>query len=300
MQDLVRWIAAHPVAVLIAAVIPLLLLIGLLSLLLQRLRQPLWRWLLYRWQRLARHEVVRAQLRRFPQLGGIEPPAAQTGGYLLLDLIFGFALALGAATAFFTLADEIGIDEGMGRFDRALAAELATSTTPEMLQAFAAMTHLADVEVQAAICVGVAGLLLWRGRRLLVVTWVAAIAGNGLLTRLLKWIFGRDRPLHDHGIALAQGWSFPSGHASGAMAVYGMLGYLLIRATPRLWHLPITLTAAAVVLTVGYSRVVLQVHYFSDVLAGFVLAAGWLVVCIAAARLIRVHRRTLQPRVTPT
>ncbi|WP_420468319.1 phosphatase PAP2 family protein [Panacagrimonas sp.] len=293
MQDLARWVAAHPVEVLIAAVLPLMLLVWLLSLVLQRLRQPLWRSLLYRWQRLARHPRLRSLLQRFPALGRIEAPAATAGGYLLLDLLFGFALALGAATTFFALADEIGIDEGMGRFDRALAAELAASASPELLQGFARITRLADVEVQTVICIGVAALLLWRRRRLLAVTWIAAVAGNGLMTRLLKWIFARDRPLHDHGVALAHGYSFPSGHASGAMAVYGMLAYLLIRATPGLWHVPIALSTAAVVLSVGYSRVVLQVHYFSDVLAGFVVAAGWLVVCIAAARLIRAHRRAL-------
>jgi undecaprenyl-diphosphatase len=71
--------------------------------------------------------------------------------------------------------------------------------------------------------------------------WIAATAGNGLLTRALKVIFERTRPLHEHGLLSSEGWSFPSGHASGAAAVFTMgrqKGYLTFRmeSTFRPWN----------------------------------------------------------------
>jgi hypothetical protein len=119
------------------------------------------------------------------------------------------------------------------------------------------------------------------------------------LNTALKAIFERTRPIHDHGIVIADGWSFPSGHASGAVIVYGLLGYLVIRLMPRPWHLPVTILTVALVVFVGFSRAVLQVHYFSDVIAGYASAAAWCALSIGGLEAIRRARRPdLKP--TPT
>ena len=76
-------------------------------------------------------------------------------------------------------------------------------------------------------------------------------------------------------IAQAHGFSFPSGHSSASMAAFAMLAYLATRLLPRPWHLPAVLAAGALTFTTGWSRVVLQVHYASDVLAGWLLAGTW-------------------------
>ncbi len=94
-----------------------------------------------------------------------------------------------------------------------------------------------------------------------------AIAGNGILNQSLKQLIGRIRPLNPEGALLVQGLSFPSGHSSGAVVAYGMLAYLALRLLPKAWHLPVLVAALA--FTVGISRVVLRVHFASDVAAGF-------------------------------
>lgn len=96
-----------------------------------------------------------------------------------------------------------------------------------------------------------------------------AIAGNDILNQSLKQLIGRIRPLNPEGALLVQGLSFPSGHSSGAVVAYGMLAYLALRLLPKAWHLPVLVAALALAFTVGISRVVLRVHFASDVAAGF-------------------------------
>jgi undecaprenyl-diphosphatase len=103
---------------------------------------------------------------------------------------------------------------------------------------------------------------------------------------------GRRRPLHDHAFA-SDGFSFPSGHASGSLLVYGMLACLVIRGTAPRGHLPVAAMALVLVVFVGASRVLLQVHWFSDVLGGWAVAAAWMGLCIGGLEAVRL---AAQPR----
>jgi membrane-associated phospholipid phosphatase len=188
------------------------------------------------------------------------------------------ALALLAGAAVLAQLAESGQSTGYwGRLDEAIAQQLRTHADLAALQWFAALTHLGDVWVLTAVALLVAAALWWRQRRALAVGWVVAMAGNGLLTKILKDMFARVRPEHVHGAAQAQGYSFPSGHSSASMVAYAMLAYLAVRLLPRPWHLPAVCVAGALVFTTGYSRVVLHVHYLSDVLAGWLLGGTWMV-----------------------
>src|SRR5262249_41541037 len=88
----------------------------------------------------------------------------------------------------------------------------------------------------------------------------------------VKHFVHRPRPVWDEPIATATGTSFPSGHAMGAMVLYGMLGYLLNSHLASSWRRGLVSgLMALVVLTVGLSRMVLGVHYLGAVRAGFAL-----------------------------
>ena len=155
---------------------------------------------------------------------------------------------------------------------------------------FAALTRLGDTATLTVLCIGVALALGVTGRRGLALGWVAAVAGNALLNTTLKRIFERVRPLHEGGLVLEHGFSFPSGHSSGSLVAYCMLAYVAVRVLPPRWHLPAACTAVALALTVGASRVFLRVHFVSDVLAGFASGAAWLVVCVGSVELARWYR----------
>lgn len=108
---------------------------------------------------------------------------------------------------------------------------------------------------------------------------------------MLKGIFERTRPLHDHGLVSETSWSFPSGHASGSMIVYGLLGYIIVRYTRPVWHVPVALVCVTLIVFVGSSRVLLQVHYMSDVLAGYASGAAWVALWIAGLEAMRGRER---------
>ena len=194
----------------------------------------------------------------------------------------GLAVIVVAAALFAEIAEHIGPDGRIARADDLLAATLRADLSTGTLQLFATFTRAGDVAVLTALGVGVALALWLGGRRLLAVGWVMAVGGNALLNPLLKGIFERVRPVHDHGFATETSWSFPSGHSSGAMVAYGMLAYLAVRLLHPKWHLPALLLAAGVIFTTGCSRILLQVHFASDVAAGFASGLAWLTVCVSS------------------
>lgn len=231
--------------------------------------------------RLARRYAVPRERSRLPPLG-----------YLVLHLSIGFAVIVGAGAVFAEIADELGAEEDLGDLDEAFTAALSKSISMGTAQAFALLTRLGDTITLTVLCIAVAAVLVLHGRRWLALAWTLTVAGNAVLNTSLKLIFQRARPVHDAALVTADGWSFPSGHASGAVVGYGMLAYVLVRQLPGHWHLPVILLAAAFAFAIGCSRVFLRVHFPSDVAAGFASGTLWLAVCIGSVELSRYYRRT--------
>lgn len=99
--------------------------------------------------------------------------------------------------------------------------------------------------------------------------------GAQLVSFILKLAFHRVRPPVFFGLALAENYSFPSGHAFVGTVFYGLLAGILADLYGRR-RIEVVAVAVLTVLSVGFSRVYLGYHYPSDVLAGWTCAAGWL------------------------
>ncbi|MFD1710479.1 phosphatase PAP2 family protein [Ottowia sp. GY511] len=140
----------------------------------------------------------------------------------------------------------------------------------------------------------VALVLTLRRRGTLAWGWLLATSLNSQWVQVLKQAIARPRP-STVGDTLVTGFSFPSGHAAGAMMVFGLLAWLLCRrSAPAVQGLG-ALVVAAVIVCVGTSRVVLGVHYLSDVAAGFLWAGAWLACAVfalqpVAGRVPRLYR----------
>lgn len=201
------------------------------------------------------------------------------GGFVAV-LLIGAALAFAVVVE---LVDELDAGEDVAAFDQAFSASLGDFMSPATRELFVWVSRLGDTALLATISIAVSLWLLARRRWKTAAVWIVAVAGQGLLVRGLKRLFERARPAQDHGWILQHDWSFPSGHAAGSFAVYTLLAYLLLRERrPQWWQLPGIALVAALVLGIGFSRVFLQAHYPSDVLAGYLVAGVWLAVCVAA------------------
>ncbi|EIM00342.1 phosphatase PAP2 family protein [Rhodanobacter denitrificans] len=256
MEPMVEWIAAHALR-LWALLLLLALLAGDLA----------WR----RNARWHRHALAR---------GGAPTVLRWQAGLILLLALALLFLAIAAAVA--------GQPTGeLARFDTSLAESLHAQLPATALRGIAVVTHLGDLGWVAPAAAVVAAFLLLRRHGRLAGVWAVALLGILPINGGLKALFQRVRPLHDHGYIVERGWSFPSGHAFGSIVFYGMLAYVLLRLLPPRFHRMVIAAAVLLVGVVGISRILLQVHYFSDVMAGYAAGAAWLVLCIGMAEHLR-------------
>lgn len=212
-----------------------------------------------------------------------------------LSLVMGAGVLVVAAELFAEMMEAMEADQEIGLFDVRLSETLSRELSPGTLRAFAAATHLGDPIVLTLVVAAVGALLLVRRRAWLAVAWALSCGGGNLLNRLLKQVFERVRPVHEHGFVVADGYSFPSGHTTGSVVIYGLLAYLCVRLLPPRWHLPAVLLATTLAVTLGLSRVMLQVHWASDVIAGYAVGLAWLTVCVAAMEFSRLRHGARQP-----
>ena len=125
--------------------------------------------------------------------------------------------------------------------------------------------------------VGVAAVILViRKRWRLAFYLLATAAGALVLDPVLKSLVGRLRPSVAHPIAHGAGNSFPSGHALGSIVCYGAILLVFLPAARGRWRVAFISAIAALVALIGISRILLGVHYVSDVVGGWAVGITWL------------------------
>jgi len=135
---------------------------------------------------------------------------------------------------------------------------------------------------------GAAAILLavrrqWRLAAYLLVVGV----GELVLDPVLKALVARLRPVVAHPIAYGTGDSFPSGHALGSIVCYGALFLVFLPAVRGTWRRVFTAVIVTLIAAIGISRLLLGVHYISDVLGGWTLGITWLGITAFAFELSR-------------
>lgn len=129
----------------------------------------------------------------------------------------------------------------------------------------------------------------------------AAAAGASLLFTVVKRLLDRARPPLDGHMVDVTNESLPSGHATMSVAVLGSLIVLAWPGRGLAARVAMVAGATAWAGAVGLSRIYLGVHWFSDVVAGWLLGGAWLALCAAvAARLARSPSYPLGDRSPPS
>jgi membrane-associated phospholipid phosphatase len=196
------------------------------------------------------------------------------------------ALLFGMVGAIAALWAAVSASATVGAADFAIAGEVSAAATQPFTDLVIAVTTLGATQVillVTAIGLGVlAALRHWRG----FVTLALSVAATEAVVELVKVLVERPRPPEADALTHASGFSFPSGHAATAVAVYAVIALLLAGGCCGRRRVALLIVGGLVVLGVGLSRVYLGVHYPTDVLAGWLTGAAlalgsWLV----AARL---------------
>lgn len=134
-----------------------------------------------------------------------------------------------------------------------------------------------------AVWVLMAVLFLWRReRRRIAVFLVVTSLGGGMVDTLVKAAVDRPRPVVDHPIVTAYGKSFPSGHAMSSTVTYGALLVALWPFLSARARRVASVLTVLLVLAVGSSRLLLGVHFVTDVVGGYLLGLAWLAGAVAA------------------
>ena len=151
-----------------------------------------------------------------------------------------------------------------------------------------ALTELGSGEWIGIALVGIIALLVWKRSWLAVGTLIVAVPGGMLLNELLKLEVHRVRPFFADPFGDWSGYSFASGHTIGATLLYGQLALLILPFIKTRQGRVLTLVATTLlVLLVGFTRIALGAHYFTDVIGAIVLGTAWLTFCVFAAKPMR-------------
>lgn len=190
----------------------------------------------------------------------------QAGAWWIAALV-----ALMAAVGWFGISD-------LGDFDRAGLTLANAWRNPWFDTVFASLTWLGSLTVLLPLVLA-AGIFLWRrGRHDEARFLMAALVGASLLAHVTKHMVLRPRPdLFAALTPVASPLSFPSVHAAQVTAAAATVWVLVSRLAPghRRWVLPTLILAVGLV---DFSRIYLQVHYLSDVLAGSFVGVCWVAV----------------------
>lgn len=124
--------------------------------------------------------------------------------------------------------------------------------------------------------------------------WAAVtMAGAALLDTVIKTVANRARPHFANPIASAPGKSFPSGHALESLVGVAIILVVVLPLMRPAWRWAVVVAATMLLALIGFARITLGVHYLSDVVGGWVFAAGWVVATCAG---FRIWRASVSPR----
>jgi len=135
------------------------------------------------------------------------------------------------------------------------------------------------------LSLAIAGYLFYKNHRPHSLLLLVAMGGNAAFVALFKTLVQSPRPLN--GVIIDTGYSFPSGHTAGSIVFCGVLAYFAWQhwktTKPRTL---LIISAAIIPSVVGFDRLYLNVHWFSDVLGGCMLGLFWLAFSILLIKLL--------------
>lgn len=182
----------------------------------------------------------------------------------------------------------VALANPLGGIDHGAALWFHTHLTPAFVSVLKGITEFGSSEWIAIVLA--AGVLYFAFKRWwpALVTLVVAVPGGMLLNEWVKLLVHRHRPFVDGWFVDWSGYSFASGHTIGATLLYGQIALFLVPVVKsRRGRACLFSGALFIISLVGFSRIALGAHYFTDVVGGMFLGATWLTLCVIASRPFR-------------
>ena len=177
---------------------------------------------------------------------------------------------------------------GGGQLDREIYEALYAGHRPALLLAARIATALGEPTVLIGAGIVIALWLWFKGHRHLPIVLTAIVLVGRALSEAQKFWIARVRPDLEPHLVVVKTSSFPSGHATSSMIFYLTLAFALTRGTR--WRWPAVAGAVLLSLLIGISRVMLGVHWPSDVVGGWAFGMLWVLLTLRLAeRFVKLY-----------
>jgi membrane-associated phospholipid phosphatase len=209
-------------------------------------------------------------------------------GRPLTAIILAFAASL---FLFGGLLQDIVEQESIVLFDARFSSLIASLRDPILTQFFYAMTFIGQGPT-AVVMVSILLIVLFLyKKRIYIPGLLISVIGSETMDSLIKLYVHRPRPTGPIPLFTETSFSFPSGHATIAVALYGFLIYIFYRvSSKRRERIGAAIIGGFVILGIGASRIYLGVHFFSDVMGGYLLGFLWLLIGIGLIEWLERNR----------
>lgn len=216
-------------------------------------------------------------------------------GLPLTALVISVAIMTGALLCLIVVVVH---EQPVTLWDAAFNRSLMFLRHPRLLHLLSHMTYLGDIVILLTMTLVAFGFLWVHGRRQYIPGLLVSVGGTEVVTAILKYSVGRARP-EFLTFATASSPSFPSSHSSAGVAVYGFIVYTMVCGLTRpAQRLELAYWGAGLILGLAASRLLLSVHYLTDVAAGLLIGGIWLLIGIALTE-YRKHREPAPTRLQP-
>ena len=229
---------------------------------------------------------------KYPKLDVIMSRRFDLRDFYWLSLTFLWVVIGCMLVLFIALAEAVATLNSIVSIDYFISAQMSLLRDADVVGFFVLITSFASTPIAVLVVLFVAVNCWVKQQRYIIVGLLIATLGSTAFTSLLKYLFQRERPANS--LLVVQTYSFPSGHATTAMALYGFIAYLLIRFNQDFAQkIRIFTIAILFILLIGLSRVVLNQHYLSDVLGGYLVGAFWLTLGISITEWLSVESKII-------
>jgi len=203
---------------------------------------------------------------------------------LVLSLLIFLEIIL-AIIIFFMSRSFLSLTNFFSGFDLRVHNVITLFSEIHLATGFFFITTLGSFLVLITICVLVIVWLFLEKRWSYIIGFLISVLGGSLSSSLIKYLVARPRPIPT--FYFENSYAFPSGHATVAITLFLFLTYYAIRAYPR-WsrNVGLVLTTSLLILLIGFSRLYLGVHFFSDVIGGYLLGLFWFILAVIISRFL--------------